>query len=76
MDTVIPVSAVIAMIITGVLLIHLLNGQNDERIAALHHSDAMPGIGRRSRKGRQPAGSAGSPAVIPLHREHPNRGHR
>jgi hypothetical protein len=67
------VSVIIAMIIMGVLLIHLLNGQHAERIAAFHYSDALPGIGRRSRKSRRPAGPAGSPAVT-THREHHDGG--
>jgi hypothetical protein len=53
-ETVITVSVIIAMIMLGVLLIHLLNGQHNERIAAFHYSDALPGVGRRSRKNRQP----------------------
>ena len=54
-ETVITVSVIIAMIMLGVLLIHLLNGQHNERIAAFRYSDALPGVGRRSRKSRQPA---------------------
>ncbi|MGW7284269.1 hypothetical protein ACWGH4_02030 [Streptomyces sp. NPDC054847] len=49
MEIAITVSAIIAMIIIGVLLIHRLNGRHDERIAAFHYGDALPGIGRRSR---------------------------
>ncbi|MGW1609225.1 hypothetical protein ACWCQZ_07425 [Streptomyces sp. NPDC002285] len=71
MEIAITVSVVIAMIIIGVLWIHLLNGQHDERIAAFHYGDTLPGIGRRSRKGRRPAEHAGSPVVTPTsHREH------
>lgn len=55
METVITVSVIIGMIMLGMLLIHLLNGQHSERIAAFHYSDALPGVGRRSRKGRRPA---------------------
>ena len=59
METVITVSVIIGMIMLGVLLIHLLNGQHSERIAAFHYSDALPGVGRRNRKCRRPASPAG-----------------
>jgi len=71
-ETVITVAAIVAMIVAGVLLIHLLNGQHAERIAAFHYGRILPGIGRRSRKGRRsagPSGPAGSP-VVSTHREH------
>lgn len=58
METAITVSVIIAMIVIGVLLIHLLNGQHDERIAAFHYGDAVPGIGRRGRKSRRPVEAA------------------
>lgn len=66
METAITVSVIFAMITIGVLLIHLLNGQHNERIAAFHYGDALPGIGRRGRKSRRPAEHAGSPGV-PAH---------
>ncbi len=69
METVITVSVITAMIMLGVLLIHLLNGQHNERIAAFHYSDALPGVGRRSRKSRQPASPADHPSPPP-HPEH------
>ncbi|ATW49608.1 hypothetical protein [Streptomyces peucetius] len=74
METAITVSVIFAMITIGVLLIHLLNGQHNERIAAFHYGDALPGIGRRGRKSHRPAGHAGSPGVpahpvAPAHRE-------
>jgi hypothetical protein len=74
-ETVITVSAIIAMIIVGVLLIHRLNGLHDERIAAFHYSNVLPGIGRRDRKGRRSARPAVSPHVT-AHRERPNGGRR
>lgn len=71
METAITVAVIIAMIVVGVLLIHLLNSQHEERIAAFHYGDIMPGIGRRrSRKSRRPTASAGPPA----HHEHSNGG--
>ncbi|MEU0392665.1 hypothetical protein ABZ208_07810 [Streptomyces sp. NPDC006208] len=63
MEIAITVSVIIAMIIIGMLWIHLLNGQHDERIAAYRYGDVMPGVRRRSRKGRRPAEHAGSPVV-------------
>jgi len=71
-ETVITVAAIVAMIVVGVLLIHLLNGQHAERIAAFHYGRILPGIGQRGRKGRRsagPSGPAGSP-VVSTHREH------
>ncbi|MGW1884549.1 hypothetical protein [Streptomyces sp. NPDC001970] len=74
MEIAITVSVIIAMIIIGVLWIHLLNGQHDERIAAFRYGDVMPGVRRRSRKGRRPAEpAAGSPAATP-HRKQPDEG--
>jgi hypothetical protein len=64
----ITMSVIIAMIVIGGLLIHLLNDRHDERIAAFHYGDALPGIGRRSRKIRRPAEHAGSP-VATTHRD-------
>ncbi|MDT0547934.1 MULTISPECIES: hypothetical protein [Streptomyces] len=69
METVITVFVIIAMIMLGVLLIHLLNGQHNERIAAFHYSDALAGVGRRSRKSRQPASPPDHPSSPP-HPEH------
>ncbi|SDN32471.1 hypothetical protein [Streptomyces wuyuanensis] len=59
MGIAVTVSVIIAMIVIGVLLIRLLNGQHDERIAAFHYSDTLPGFGRRSRKGRRPQSMPG-----------------
>jgi hypothetical protein len=68
-ETVITVSVITVMVIIGVLLIHLLNGQHNERIAAFHYSDALPGIGRRRRKSRQPTSPPEHPSSAP-HPEH------
>ncbi|MFF8291451.1 hypothetical protein ACF068_19775 [Streptomyces sp. NPDC016309] len=54
MGTLIVVALIIAMIGVGVIVIHLLNTQHDERIAAFRYSDALPGIGRRG--GRERSG--------------------
>ncbi|WP_431047174.1 hypothetical protein ACQUSR_33660 [Streptomyces sp. P1-3] len=60
METVITTAVILAMIALGVLLIHLLNGQHDQRIAAFRYSDVLPVRGSRSRKRRRPAdGAAG-----------------
>lgn len=50
METIILIAAIILVIVIGMRLIHLLNAQHDARIAAHHFSDALPGVGRRSRK--------------------------
>ncbi|MCX4763292.1 hypothetical protein OG562_20425 [Streptomyces sp. NBC_01275] len=55
METVITVVLIIAVIVMGMVLIHRLNAQHDERIAAFHYSDALPGIGRLRRKNRRTA---------------------
>ncbi|GAB2815486.1 hypothetical protein GCM10027073_54060 [Streptomyces chlorus] len=52
--TVIAVAALLVLIAIGVALIHRLNAQHDGRIAAFHYSDALPGIGRRTRRHRRP----------------------
>jgi hypothetical protein len=41
---------IIFVIIAGMFLIHRLNAQHDERIGAFRYSDALAGIGWRSRK--------------------------
>ncbi|WP_420708105.1 hypothetical protein [Streptomyces sp. 142MFCol3.1] len=48
--TAIAVAVLLLLITVGVVLIHRLNGQHDERIAAFHYSDVLPGIGRRPRR--------------------------
>ncbi len=70
METAITVSVIIGMFILGALLIHLLNGQHNERIAAFHYSDALPGVGRRSRKSRRPASPPDRPSPPPPDPEH------
>ncbi|MER7181415.1 hypothetical protein ABT404_18360 [Streptomyces hyaluromycini] len=51
--TLVAVAVLLVVIAVGVVLIHLLNVQHDERIAAFHYSDALPGIGRRLRGHRR-----------------------
>ncbi|MEW2160808.1 hypothetical protein AB0950_37115 [Streptomyces sp. NPDC007189] len=46
---VIALAVLLVLIAVGVVLIHQLNGQHDERIAAFHYSDVVAGIGRRPR---------------------------
>ncbi|MFG2875226.1 hypothetical protein ACGFYU_09495 [Streptomyces sp. NPDC048337] len=62
MDTIVLIAAIIVVTAIGMRLIHLLNTQDDARIAAHHFNDALPGVPRRSRKhhGRAP-GSPGQP---------------
>lgn len=50
METAVTVAVIIFVIIAGMFLIHRLNAQHDERIAAFRYSNALPGIGRRNRK--------------------------
>ncbi|MEU7722468.1 hypothetical protein [Streptomyces tibetensis] len=58
---VIAVTVLLVLIAVGVVLIHQLNRQHDERIAAFHYSDALPGIGRRSRRHRRSPADASVP---------------
>jgi hypothetical protein len=50
-ETAVTVAVITFVIIAGMFLIHRLNVQHDERIGAFRYSDALPGIGRRNRKG-------------------------
>lgn len=59
--TVIAVAVLLLLIAVGVLLIHQLNGQHDDRIAVFHYSDVLPGIGRRPRRHRRSAANASVP---------------
>lgn len=42
METFVTVIVLLAMVALGVLLIHLLNNQHDERIAAFHYGRSRP----------------------------------
>ncbi|WP_308406196.1 hypothetical protein [Streptomyces tricolor] len=59
--TVIAVAVLLVLIAVGVVLIHQLNGQHAQRIAAFHYSDVLPGVGRRPRRHRRPAVDASVP---------------
>ncbi|UYQ63395.1 hypothetical protein [Streptomyces peucetius] len=61
METVVTVSVIVVMIAMGMLVIHTLNVRHAQRIATFHYSDAVPGIRRRGRKGRQPSGRSPAP---------------
>ncbi|MFC7305911.1 hypothetical protein ACFQVC_17000 [Streptomyces monticola] len=64
MDTGITITVVLAMIALGVFLIHLLNGQHDERIALHSYSRRLPGRRRaHSPVPSQPGISTHPPAV-------------
>lgn len=51
--TVIAVAVLLLLIAVGAVLIHQLNSQHNERIAAFPYSDVLPGIGRRPRRHRR-----------------------
>ncbi|BBC34984.1 hypothetical protein SGFS_062780 [Streptomyces graminofaciens] len=61
MEIVVTVVAILALIMLGVLLIHSLNAQHDQRIAGFHYSEALPWVRRRNRRNRPPTGPARSP---------------
>ena len=44
METFVAVMVLLAMVVVGVLLIHLLNNQHDERIAAFHYSRSRSAV--------------------------------
>ncbi|MFC5953114.1 hypothetical protein ACFP51_00995 [Streptomyces pratens] len=69
METTVTVAAFIFVIIAGMFLIHRLNAQHDERIRAFHYSDALPEIGRRTRKSPRATSPKGPPADA-TRREH------
>ncbi|MCM2391354.1 hypothetical protein [Streptomyces albipurpureus] len=50
MTNLVAVVALLALIGIGVFLIHLVNTQQEARIATHHFGDRRPGIGRRSRR--------------------------
>jgi hypothetical protein len=68
-ETAVTVAVIIFVIIAGMFLIHRLNAQHDERIAAFRYSDVLPGIGRRNRKSPH-ATSPKSPPADAARREH------
>ncbi|GAA2218874.1 hypothetical protein [Streptomyces nogalater] len=51
METAVTVAVILFLIIAGMFLIHRLNMQHAERIRAFRYSDALRGVGRRTRKG-------------------------
>lgn len=44
METFVAVMVLLAMIVVGVLLIHLLNDQHDERIAVFHYGPSRSAV--------------------------------
>jgi hypothetical protein len=54
MDTVITVTVILGMIALGAFIIHLLNGQHAERIAAFHYSGLLPGVRDRNTTSPRP----------------------
>ncbi|MFF7965490.1 hypothetical protein ACFZC3_09000 [Streptomyces sp. NPDC007903] len=62
METVVTLAVILVVIIAGMFLIHRLNVQHAERIGAFRYSDALPGIGRRTRKSRRATVPKGPPA--------------
>ncbi|SED97978.1 hypothetical protein SAMN05216532_6478 [Streptomyces sp. 2231.1] len=67
METVVTVAVIIFVIVAGIFLIHRLNAQHDERIGAFRYSDALPGIGRRTRKSPPGTVPKGPPADATRH---------
>jgi len=65
----VEVAVTVAVIIVGMVLIHRLNAQHDEKVGAFRYSDALPGIGRRNRKSPRATAPKGPPADA-TRREH------
>ncbi|MFI6009627.1 hypothetical protein ACIBAG_12505 [Streptomyces sp. NPDC051243] len=68
METFVTVIVILAMIALGVLLIHLLNSQHGDRIAAFHYGRSGlpvpgpgPGLSARRRKGHGRARASSTP---------------
>jgi hypothetical protein len=68
-ETAVTVAVIIFVIVAGMFLIHRLNVQHGERIGAFRYSDALPGIGRRTRKNPRATAPKGPPADA-TRREH------
>ncbi len=61
METFVAVMALLAMVAVGVLLIHLLNNQHDERIAVFHYGRSRSTVRRSARSApRKLRGRAGT----------------
>jgi nitrogen fixation-related uncharacterized protein len=60
METLVTVAVLLAMIALGAFLIHLLNGQHEQRIAAFHYSNLLPGVRSRKTKPRQQTDEPGA----------------
>ncbi|GAA0445515.1 hypothetical protein ACFQ2B_16190 [Streptomyces stramineus] len=54
MQTLTTVVVLLALVALGALVIHALNGQHDERIAAFHYSRFLPGALGRNHRAQQP----------------------
>jgi hypothetical protein len=60
-ETFVTVAVILGMIVLGVFLIHQLNSQHDDRIAAFHYGrSGLPVAGTAPRKGRGGAGTIGA----------------
>ncbi len=63
MGTIITVTVISIAIVAGMFLIHRLDAQHDERIAASPFSDALPGSGLWSRTRERPTEPVEPPAA-------------
>lgn len=50
METLVALAVIAAMIIIGVVLIHLLNAQHAVRMTSYRFSAPLPGLGRHGRR--------------------------
>ena len=75
MDALVTTAVILAMIALGAFLIHLLNGQHAERIAAFRYSRFLPGPrGRNTTSPRPAEGGPVLPAGHGARRDHRDGG--
>ncbi|WTF07687.1 hypothetical protein OHB14_41995 [Streptomyces sp. NBC_01613] len=68
METFVTVAVLLAMVAVGVLLIHLLNNQHDERIAAFHYGRSWSAVhGPAPSAPRKLRGRAGTSGAVDRH---------
>jgi hypothetical protein len=75
MESLITVAVILGMIALGAFVIHQLNSQHAERIAAFHYSRLLPGVHGRNTTSPQPGeGRSGPPAGLGARRDHRDGG--
>ncbi|QKW08074.1 hypothetical protein HUT18_18485 [Streptomyces sp. NA04227] len=68
MEAAVTVAVIVFVIVAGMFLIHRINVQHGAGTEGFRYRGALPGGGRRNRKGPRATASKGPPADAP-HRE-------